>query len=333
MEKIKINLTTKALNDLTNDMITFEYYKKDGKINKNGFMNTLLKNYFSIYDTQASIQIEKYTKIVKNHIFQENKANELINELITSSQFFSFNKQDSLESSISFKLINSNCNIFKIIESKYLNYQSISSFFRNMIDSYLTLPKYKREQIIYLSTYELLLDAIHDKRKIKLFLSGGESRDVMPYSVSTSKEEIYNYLISISEGKEKNHISSIHLSRIESIYLLKEKYTLTKEEKEKLEKVIKNGAQFPYTNPCLAQIKLTPIGLKLYKKKYLNRPTPYKIEDDIYYFNCSFDQLVIYFFGFGKDALILSPTYLKNTLKEKYLEAYNSYNIEQPLNS
>ena len=332
MEKIKINLTKKALDDLTNDMLLFEYYKKDGEINKNGFMNTLLKNYFSIYDTNASNQIEKYTKIVKNHIFQENKANELINELISSSSFFSFNKQDILETSFSFKLINSNYHIFKIIESKYLNYQSISSFFRNMIDSYLSLPKYKREQIIYLNNYELINEAIEDKVKIKVFLKSGEEREVEPYLISTSKEEIYNYLIGIGDGRSKRSVIGIHLSRIDSIYFLKEKYTFTKEEKEKLDNVIKNGAQFPYTNPCIAQIKLTKAGQRLYKKKYLNRPTPINIENDIYYFNCSFDQLSLYFFSFGKEALVISPEYLKNNLKTRYLEAYNSYSLEEITN-
>lgn len=329
MEKIKINLTKKALDDLTNDMLLFEYYKKDGEINKNGFMNTLLKNYFSIYDNEASKLIEKYTKIVKNHLFQESKANDLINDLVSSSPFFSFNKQDTLETSFSFKLINSNYHIFRMIENKYLNYQSISSFFRNMIDSYLSLPKYKREQIIYLNNYELINEAIEDKVKIKVFLKSGEEREIEPYAIAYSKEEIYNYLIGMGDGKNKRSVIGIHLSRIDSIYFLKEKYSINKEEKEKLDNVIKNGAQFPYTNPCIAKIKLTKAGQRLYKRKYLNRPTAINIEGDIYYFNCSFDQLSLYFFSFGKEALVISPEYLKNNLKTRYLEAYNSYSLEE----
>lgn len=326
MEKIKINLTNKSLNDLTNDMILFEYFKKDGEVNKNGFLNILLKNYFSIYDTKASEEIERYTNIVKNHVFQERSANDLINDLISSSSFFSFNKQDMLDSSISFKLINSNYNTYRIIENKYLNYQSISSFFRNMIDSYLSLPKYKREQIIYLQNYELLADAIEDGRKIKVFFKSGEDIEIYPYCISTSKEEIYNYLLGMNTTKDgKRQVASIHLSRIDSIYLLKEKFNFSKEEKEKLNEVMKNGAQFPYTNTCCAKIKLTKIGQKLYKKKYLNRPNIINIEDDIYTFECSFDQLMIYFFGFGKDAQVISPSYLKNKLKEKYYDAYNAY--------
>ena len=120
-------------------------------------------------------------------------------------------------------------------------------------------------------------------------------------------------------------MNSIHLSRIEYVYLLKEKYDLDEENQDKLERVIENGAQFPYTNPCLAQIKLTKTGQKLYKKKYLNRPTPVKIEDDIYYFNCSYDQLVLYFFSFGSEALIISPIHLKESLKKKYADALNAY--------
>lgn len=325
MEKIKINLSKKTLNDLLNDMSTFEYYKKNGEINKNGFINTLLKNYFSIYDGKVNKQIETYTKIIKQHIYQDNKVTELVNSLISSSELLPFEIDKNIETSISFKLINSNYNIFRVIESKYLANQSISSFFRNLIESYLSLPKYKREQIIYLETYELLMDAINDERKIKVFLKNDNEREILPYKITTNKEEIFNYLIGLNFSKEKCTVCSIHLSRIEYIYLLKEKYSLEEENIVKLERVIENGAQFPYTNSCIAKIKLTKEGQRLYKKKYLNRPQVEKIEDDIYHFNCSFDQLVLYFFSFGKEAKVLSPEYLSDILKKRYLEAYNSY--------
>ena len=328
MEKIKINLSKKTLNDLLNDMSTFEYYKKNGEINKNGFINTLLKKYFSIYYANINKQIETYTNIIKKHVYQENKVTEIVNSLISSSELLPFETNKNIETSISFKLINSNYNIFRVIENKYLAYQSISSFFRNLIESYLSLPKYKREQIIYLSTYELLMDAINDKRKIKIYLKNDNEREIIPYKISTNKEEIYNYLVGLTSSKEKHTISSIHLSRIDYIYLLKEKYEIDKENLEKLDKVIENGAQFPYTNPCTAKIKLTKEGQRLYKKKYLNRPTVTKIEDDIYHFNCSFDQLVLYFFSFGKDAFVIAPDYLNTVLKNKYFAAYNNYSNE-----
>jgi len=168
MEKIKINLSKKTLNDLLNDMTTFEYYKKNGEINKNGFINTLLKNYFTIYDNMINSHIDTYTKILSNHIYQENKVTEIVNDLIKEKTLLPFDNSKNIETSISFKLINSNYSIFRVIENKYLAYQSISSFFRNLIESYLSLPKYKREQIIYLPTYELKNEKIKDKRKIKI---------------------------------------------------------------------------------------------------------------------------------------------------------------------
>ena len=325
MEKIKINLSKKTLNNLLSDMTTFEYYKKNGEINKNGFINTLLKNYFFIYDSNINKQIEDYTKIVKKHICQDNKVTEIVNDLISSNELLPFKTNKNIETSISFKLINSNYSIFRVIENKYLAYQSISSFFRNLIESYLSLPKYKREQIIYLPTYELLMDAINNKRKIKIYLKNDNERDIYPYKISTNKEEIYNYLVGLYYTSEKYTVSSIHLSRIEYIYLLKEKYDLNKDHINKLESVIENGAQFPFTNPCLAQIKLTKEGQRLYEKKYLNRPNVEKVENDIYYFNCSFDQLSLYFFSFGKDAKVLYPQYLATILKNRYLAAYNTY--------
>jgi len=329
MEKIKINLSNKSLNDLLNDMVTFEYYKRNGEINKNGFLNTLLKNYFTTYDNMMNSHIDTYAKILKKHIYQENKIAEIVNDLIKTNELLPFKVNKNIEASISFKLINSNHNIFRVIENKYLSYQSISSFFRNLIESYLSLPKYKREQIIYLPTYELLMDAIKDKRKIKIYLKKDNEKVIFPYKVSSNKEEIYNYLIGLSYSKNKYTINSIHLSRIDYIYLLKEKFDIEEENITKLERVIENGAQFPYTTPCIAQIKLTKTGQRLYRKKYLNRPNVIKIEDDVYHFNCSFDQLVLYFFSFGKEAQILTPDYLKKNLKEQYLEAYNSYSFEE----
>ena len=318
------------MQDLNNDIISFEFYKKNGEANRNGFLNTLLKNYFSIYDEKVSEEIDRYEKVIKNHVFNEAKATDLINELLSSSKYFSFQKSDTLDSPISIKLSNSNYNIYRIIESKYLNYQSVSSFFRNMIESYLELPKYKREQIIYLDTFELISEAIKDSRKIRLFTKSGADRLVMPCIISTNKEELFNYLLCFTESKNDCLVvNSFHLSKIDSVFLLKEKFNLKEEEISKINNVVKNGAQFPYTNACNAKIQLTKEGQRLYKKKYLNRPNTVEINDDIYSFCCSFDQLVLYFFSFGKDANVIYPDYLKNTLKNKYLEAYNSYSSEE----
>lgn len=324
MEKIKINLDCTTLNKLCDDMATFKFTKENGAINKNGFLNTLLKNYFPIYDSEASKYIDLYTKIINNHIGNEKLANEIINDLISSNEYFSFNKSSALESSISFKPSNYNLNLLRIIDNKYLNYQSISSFFRNMIEHYLSLPQYKREQIIYLETYTIIKEAIEGNYKIILHLNDKQN-ELLPYKIVTSKEEIYNYLVCLSKNEKSTTMFSIHLYKIKYVYLVNQKFLFTKDEILKLDKAITHGAQFPYYNDEETIIKLTPAGIKLYNKKYLNRPTPYKIENDTYYFNCSFAQISLYFFSFGKEALILEPSSLKSYFKSRYLEALNIY--------
>lgn len=324
MEKIKINLDTSMIAKLNDDVITFGYFKTNGNINRNGFLNTLLKNYFPIYDKIAASHIERYTKIITKHIANEQRSNEIINSLIASNKLFSYNKKDKLESSINFKPSNSNLNIINIIYGKYLNFQSLSSFFRNMFEHYLSLPQYKREQIIYLDNYELILESIEKKRKIIVCLNN-QKKEIIPYKMVTNKEEIYNYLICLSKSQRATTIMSLHLYKIKYIYVEPEKFTISDEEKEKLERVIKSSPQFPFYNDEECHIKLTKEGIKLYNKKYLNRPTPYKIENENYYFNCSYTQIILYFFPFGKEAKIIEPLILNNLFKTKYLEAYNSY--------
>lgn len=325
MEKIKINLDKLTLAKLYDDMICFNFYKKDMKINKNGFLNILIKNYFPIYDKEASEQISKCTKIVTYHLGSNNRANDIINDLIKSDSMFAFSKKETLDVHISFKPNNINTKIINIILNKYLPYQSLASFFRHMIEHYLSLPQYKREQIIFSDTYTLINEAIENHRKIFIQIKD-EKKEVIPYKVVTNKEEIYNYLVCLVENTNHTHIHSFHLYKIDHVYLIPQKYTIEEEQKNMLDKISSTYPQFPYSDNQHAKIQLTNEGIKLFNSKYLNRPIPYHIENNVYFFDCAYSQLLVYFFSFGKEAKIIEPTKLKETFKEKYLLAYNHYN-------
>lgn len=67
----------------------------------------------------------------------------------------------------------------------------------------------------------------------------------------------------------------------------------------------KNDSQFINSPIIKCKIKLTNKGKKMFNKIFINRPKPIKIEDDIYYFECSINQLFQYFSRFGSDALVL----------------------------
>ena len=72
------------------------------------------------------------------------------------------------------------------------------------------------------------------------------------------------------------------------------------------------------------KIKLNKKGIKNYTRIFINRPKAYKIEDDIYYFYASTNQLFLYFSRFGNSATILNNNELKNRLRDFYYEGYKN---------
>lgn len=324
MDKIKINLDKQTFNKLLDDINLFHYTKKDSVINKNGFINTLIKNHFPTFDSAASKCINNYHSIVNTHLDNKFICNKIINDLISSDNLFSFNKSSPLESSFSFKPSNCNKSIIETVIYKYGPYQTISSFFRNLILDYLVLPQYKREQIIFSNNYELITEAIESQRKI-IVHSNQKRHIVSPYKIVTNKEELYNYLICLKHEKDSVTIMSFHLFKIDYVGLLQETVSITEDDKAKLENVASFYPQFPFYKDSYSVVELSDTGVKMFESKYFNRPTPYKIENNLYYFNCSYNQLSLYFFPFGKNAKIISPSNLISSFKKMYQEAYNLY--------
>lgn len=64
---------------------------------------------------------------------------------------------------------------------------------------------------------------------------------------------------------------------------------------------------------------------KLFNKIYLYRPTPIKIEGDIYTFNCSANQLLYYFERFGDSAAYPIAKKLGIFIRNYYYFALKKY--------
>lgn len=62
----------------------------------------------------------------------------------------------------------------------------------------------------------------------------------------------------------------------------------------------------------------------MFTKIFINRPKSYKIEDDVYYFEASINQLFRYFSRFGSDALVLNNEKLSNRLRKFYYFGYKN---------
>lgn len=305
MLKIKVNLDKKTIDTLTNDILLFKITKKDGTINKNKFMNILFENYQEEYRKKEDTLLTLAKSLKDKYNIQDDSF--AIDFLSGLNDLKFKDKTLYYTSSLTFTLTDENEFIFNSTpESSLLG---ASQYFRRLIANYLENPQYIREQIIYKDIFLKLTHAIENKRLVKLRL---EKEDIItiPYKLSTSKEEIYTYLLNY----KNNTPSSIHLMKIKQVIELKDKFSLSKDETSLLDEILRLGIQFPFKNKCLATIELSKEGVRQFNSKYLHRPIPDKIEGNTYYFGCSYDQLLLYFSSFGASVTIHSPDYLANSI-------------------
>lgn len=310
MLKIKVNLDKKSYQTLISDMKFFKIIKSDSSPNKNKFMNLLFQNYYLDYVKETETIISNTTKLMKKYNLDNSDfASELAMELYDY-------RHPSIETyfneSLTFYLSEENEFIFETLNSSLASIGA-SAYFRKLIYRYLEYPQYKREEIIYKHILEPIYKAIDNKEIIKLKLEKTELI-MKPYKIGTSKEEIYSYLLGLSNDRP----ASIHILKIKVVVNMKNTFTFTPEEEKNLGDVYRLGIQFPFKNICRAEIELSEAGIKLYNSKYLNRPEPIKIEGNHYFFECAFDQLNIYFLAFGNKARIIRPDYLGESIYRSY---------------
>ena len=332
-EKIKIYVPQEINNILLKDMELFEMFKKDGSLNKNEFYNTLIVNYYEQFQENQSQLFNYINKTIINETdatdFEANDIASNILQYIDNNSYRLSNKK--LEVTLSIKPTKKSIDTIDFIQNYYIVNTTLSSYFRNMFASYALLSQDKRERIIFKKEFELIEEAIKLDRKLYFLTKKSDSPHIAsPYSISTSKEELFNYMLA-----EYNSLPySFRISRMHNVVVLNEPRELSKEFLPLFDKMDKYGPQFAYKTDEIDNeiiIKLTERGQRMYKTFYLHRPKCSKIEDDNYYFNCSIAQASIYFSRFGRHALVISPKSLANELfnfHSSALKAYRRFNKE-----
>lgn len=321
-EKIKISLAKETLELLKKDCEDFKILKADGSPNFNSFINLLIDNYYEVFtakeetlhdDIRCAISVvpDYYREKVFGGIVKLfAKQNSLTDKHSTTT--FSFKPTKASEKAITY--------INKIV----LKDESVSSFYRRMFTAYSQLTKTEREKIIHKENYEILKKAIKKGVQVCIVLN---SKDVLTgasvFAVAPAKDELFNYVL-VYNGKQ-NH--TLRLASVNSVSLLSAKASMPEGNYKLFERQVACAAQYPMYNTDDEPIKvqLTEKGKKLFNKIYLYRPTPVKIEGDIYTFNCSANQLLYYFERFGDSALILSPKKLGIFMRNYYYFALKKY--------
>ena len=309
----------------------FEIFKPNGEVNRNEFLNLLIINYADDYTLASREQNEKVEKIVSKYtdLDDYDKAS-LTNEIISSlKDDFFFKNVDDETKIISLKPTKASASLIEYLINKHINNQSISSFFREMFDSYVNLVQTMRERIIFKSTFETLEKSLNKKRQVFIKLKNEKSWPITGsvYAVVDSKEELFNYCLLDVKG----NIQTIRLARIDMIKILNEPAVFNDEIIPLMEYQIEHSVQYTIEKTDLEEVKvqLTEKGQRLYKKIYLYRPQYYKKENDIYYFKGSHMKIFNYFQRFGKNAIILEPRYLKEKMELFYKNGYRTYSINK----
>lgn len=324
-EKYKIYLSEDTRTRLVNDAELFEFTKGDGSVNLNGFLKQLIVNYFEQYRKDSDELLESVLgELTSVKSLKAKDASILADKIIRT---YINNKESSTGKStvITLTVSGESYNIIRVIENNLLKDNSMSGYIKDMFLSYLSIPRNKREEIIFKPTYEAINRAIRENKVITF--STTNSRDnyalrVEPYLIASSKEEQFSYLLCHSPIDYKDH--TYRISRLRNVFVTSDNFYV---DEKTLERLTRKGARSPHSVAAdiHAVVRMTERGKQMYRMIVKNRPAVAQIKGDKYLFDWPEMQLEDYFRRFGKEAVVISPKSLKRRLINYYKEALNAY--------
>lgn len=322
-EKIKISISKEILEILKKDCEDFKIIKPNGNSNFNSFINLLIVNYYETFTAKEETlydEIRNAISAIPNY-YQEKVFNDIV-KLFAKQSNLTDDKHNS--TTFSFKPTKVAEKAVMYINQIILKDESLSSFYRRMFTEYSKLTKNEREKIIHRENYETLKRAIKKDVQVCIVLNSEEVLNGSSvFAVAPAKDELFNYVL-LYCGKQNY---TLRLASVYSVTLLPAKALIPQENQTLFIRQIDCAAQYPMysTDNEPIKVQLSEKGKKLFNKIYLYRPTPVKIEGDVYTFNCSANQLLYYFERFGDSALILSPKKLGIFMRNYYYFALKKY--------
>lgn len=326
MEKIKIYVTERIASVLEKDAEGFEFFKKDGRtVNKNALLTNLVVNYYKNFTGQQTDLLN----FLKNKISATAKvADDSLNGLCFDlceklNERSAAPNGEKFDKLVSFKPTKESEPIIDYIESYCLMGRTLSEYFRSMFASYVALPQDQREQIIFKPQYDAIIKAIKEQKRIFFTTRRGftQKTECAPYAIATSKEEMHCYVLTANKT-----CTPVRLSRIVSVTPLAADAVFTQSQIELFEKMKTYGPQFMYRQgDGEVLVELTAKGIDKFKRIYVHRPIPVKVENNYYYFNCSHSQIVQYFIRLGCDAKIIYPQSVRDEVFNYHRRACDRY--------
>ena len=324
-EKYKIYLSEDIKSRLTNDAELFEFYKKDGSVNLNAFLKVLIVNYFDQYRHGKEKLLNSIRQDISNIVSISDSDSEILADRIVNTYLKGDIENSEKSIAITLTASGESYDIIGIIENNMLKDSSLSQYLKDMFVSYLSIPRSRREAIIFKDTYETITKALADKKVISFSTTTSRNTSsfaVEPYFIAPSKEEQCNYLI--CNDTRTKHPRTFRISRLTSVFVTADKFELDSElYKELQEKALRSPQSVSKT--VQAVVKMNSYGIQKFQVVTKNRPDVLRKDGDLYYFDWSELQLEEYFKRFGRDAIVLEPQSLRNRLRKYYGMAVRAY--------
>ena len=323
-EKYKIYIPEDMKTRLMNDAELFEFYKNDGTVNLNAFLKELLVNYFDQYRADK----EKLFKTIQEDMREFPTISRRDAAAIADKIMNTYMKSDSYRSdrstAITLTVSGDSLDVCRSIENNLLKDTSMSQYIIDLLASYLSIARNKREMIIFREAFETVNEAIrtHTVITFESVTAKGTLFTVRPYMIAASKEEQCNYLL--CTDKVDGFPRTFRISRLRAVF--KTPVTFIPSE-DALARIKEIAARSPESasRRVEAKVFLTDRGIEKFRVIVKNRPAVVRKEGNTYYFNWPKRALEDYFTRFGQDAIILSPESSHENMREFYKRALARY--------
>lgn len=331
--KIRVNLSTLALNVMEQDQITFRAKSRTQFLNQ-VFLNSYLRAEASIASKLESKE-QEYAFLLNDTSISKDQKAVVIKKLLQREKAAFLEKQDDYDKAHKSFLHTLSVQVTEVIESEAVRAESefytIPQYFKAVIEEYCRKPLIQREMIYFKNHFEVIQQAIEQNKQIEVCNYSNSKYLVHPVTIMPDALSSANYLVGYARKPQQNigqkGQSSFRIANLKSVRQTGKDAFLSKEEKSRIDKAIYNqGVQFLVGETKTIQIKLTPKGIQKYNRHSTLRPIYIeKTDDGIYTFNCTETQAEYYFMRLGADVEILSPTRLRNKFKKMHSNAVKAY--------
>ena len=309
LDKVFITLHPKYVLRLEDDARNFEILKPGNMLNMNSFLNMLIKGYYEQFSN-----VDEY--------------------LINASHFDVLTDTQEKRKRITIRPSKDNRSLFSKIISLHSERDGISGYFSKLLMSYCELAMYKREQIVFSNNYEELRKYTNPKTRSRITfkIKGSENiHEVIPYKVVISKEEMFNYLLCSELRDGKPVATPFRLNRIDCIDSTPGETIISTDVERHLKLMEQYAPQYGIEEDTETCVRLTAQGVNEYRRIYFGRPDRILDKDEeredgtYYYFECSTNQIYLYFRRFGCNAEIIYPKDLRDKISEFHHNAASIY--------